>query len=363
MMAGRSVSVEAAPPGAANVAGDPALHEGLRPEFQPHPLLRGGHRQTLAGVYLPWRKVRYTAERHRVSLPDGDALILHDDKPQTWTPGDRVVLLMHGLAGCYLSPYLIRASHKLSDAGVRTMRLDLRGCGAGWGLARLPYHAGRSDDVHHAIALIERLCPNSPIGIVGYSLSGNIALNYLGDQRHPVSPRVDRAFVVNPPIDLKACVATLDLKANRPYDRHFVKLLNKAVRELHRANPDLNWPASWNNPRRLYDFDDQYTAPLAGYRDAEEYYARCSAAQHVGNITVPTQILTARDDPLVPVATFESLRLPQSVRVHIAPGGGHMGYIAKRGPDPDRRWMDWRIVDGMSESRPTRPVAKRSAIS
>lgn len=318
------------------------------PEFRPHPLLRGPHAQTLAGVYLPWRKVRYDAERHRIDLPDGDTLILHDDRPADWQPGDRAVLLMHGLSGCFLSPYLIRGSQKLCRRGIRVFRLDLRGCGAGGGLARNPYHAGRSEDVHRTVAFIEQLCPDSSIGIVGYSLSGNIALNYLADGRHPVSNRIDRAMAVNPPIDLKACVTTLDQRANRKYDRHFVKLLKATLRKLQRDLPDFELPPTYDNPKRLYDFDDRYTAPAAGFRDAEHYYAVCSAAQHVAKIAVPTLILTARDDPLVPVSTFEALDLPQPVQLHIAPHGGHMGYIARRGIDPDRRWMDWRMVEWMT---------------
>ena len=320
------------------------------PEFRRHPLLKGPHAQTLAGVYLPWRKVTYGAERHRIELPDGDTIILHDDRPESWQPGDRVVLLMHGLAGCFLSPYMIRASLKLADRGVRVFRLDLRGCGAGNGLARNPYHAGRSEDVHQTVELIEQLCPGSPIGLVGYSLSGNIALNYLADGRHPVSKQVDRAMVVNPPIDLKACVTTLDRRVNRKYDRHFIKLLNATVRKLKRDLPGFAPPSTYDNPQRLYDFDDRYTAPAAGFRDAEHYYSECSSAQHVEKITVPTLILTARDDPLVPVATFEGLKLPNSVRLHIAPHGGHMGYIARRGIDPDRRWMDWRVVEWMTQT-------------
>lgn len=314
-------------------------------EFRPHPLLRGGHAQTLAGVYLPWRQERYSAVRHRVELRDGDVVILHDDCPKDWKRGDRVVLLMHGLGGCHLSPYMVRTSLKLCERGIRAFRLDLRNCGAGAGLARNSYHAGRSDDVSDVVKYLEELCPGSPIGVVGYSLSGNIVLNYLGDGKNRVSPGVDRAIVANPPIDLKRCVRTLDRLANRMYDRHFTRLLNTALKQLRGAMPDVEFPKSYDKPRRLYDFDDQYTAPAAGFRDAEDYYTQCSAARHIANIVVPTLIVTSRNDPLVPVATFESLRPPEPVALHIAPGGGHLGYVARGGMDADRRWLDWRVVD------------------
>jgi predicted alpha/beta-fold hydrolase len=110
----------------------------------------------------------------------------------------------------------------------------------------------------------------------------------------------------------------------------------------------------------LYDFDDQYTAPAAGFENAADYYARCSAAQFVSGIEVPTLILTARDDPLVPVSVFEKLNLPDSVVLHISEQGGHLGYIAKAGDDPDRRWMDWRIVDWMNATTDEIPQSGRT---
>src|SRR5690606_10563588 len=98
-------------------------------------------------------------------------------------------------------------------------------------------------------------------------------------------------------------------------------------------------------PRKLFDFDDAYTAPVSGFGTAEEYYRRCSAAQFVKQIRVPTVIVTSRDDPLVPVASFEALSLPACASRVIAESGGHLGYVARRGIDPDCRWMDWRVVD------------------
>ena len=112
--------------------------------------MRGGHLQTIAAGYLPGHKFPYQAVQHTVVLPDGDAIILHDDCPPAWTPSDRVALLIHGLAGCHESPYMVRIAGKLNAIGVRTFRMDLRRSGAGWRLARFPYHAGRSLDALEA---------------------------------------------------------------------------------------------------------------------------------------------------------------------------------------------------------------------
>ncbi|MCH8045912.1 MAG: alpha/beta fold hydrolase [Planctomycetes bacterium] len=318
------------------------------PRFQPHLLIRGGHAQTLAGALAPgWCPV-YRASRHTVQLDDGDAIVLHDDRPSGWQTGDPVVLLMHGLAGCHLSPYMIRLAAKLNDVGVRAFRMDHRGCGAGHSLARLPYNAGRSEDALSAIHKIIRLCPRSKLGVVGFSLSGNLTLKLLGERPEMIPPEVVCAAAINPPIDLAACMQGLLRPANRLYDLRFVRILDRNLIARKKQMPEIPLAGYQGPSRRLLDLDDAYTAPLSGYVDAQHYYARCSSEQFVGDIRTSTLILAARDDPLIPVESFERLSLPRAVKLHIARSGGHLGYVARAGQDADRRWMDWRILEWLT---------------
>jgi predicted alpha/beta-fold hydrolase len=99
--------------------------------------------------------------------------------------------------------------------------------------------------------------------------------------------------------------------------------------------------------RRLYDFDDWYTAPVSGFPNADTYYARCSAAQFMPQIAVPTWVVTSHDDPLVPIEMFQEAHTqwPSAVRLTVVPGGGHVGYIARPGSDADRHWLEWRLVE------------------
>jgi len=320
------------------------MHDQLE-KFRPHPLLPGGHAQTLLAAWLPWRRVPYRAAQHRVRLSDGDSLVVHDDCPPEWKPGERVALLMHGLGGSYESGYMVRVSQRLFERGLRTFRLDLRGAGAGADCARRSYHAGCSSDVLEVLQFLRTLCPGSAICPIGFSLSGNIILKLLGEWPEAAAEIVDRAIAVNPPIDLRRSVQELSRLANRFYDRHFVSVLHRSVLQRRQSMPDAAIPQTYDRPRRLYDFDDQYTARVAGFENAEEYYARCSAAQFLKSIVVPTEILTSLDDPLVPVSSFDGVLLPDTVRLHVAEGGGHLGYFAAAGTDPDRRWMDWRVVN------------------
>jgi predicted alpha/beta-fold hydrolase len=320
------------------------------PEFRSAFLLGGGHRQTLAAVYLRGSGPGRSGIQHTITMPDGDELVIHDDCPRSWGPCAPVVLLMHGLGGSHQSAYMVRIMNKLNARGVRTFRLDHRGCGACESQARFPYHAGRSDDVFEAIYKIKQLCPGSLIGAAGFSLSANILLKLLGEESHrDILPKeLSCAVSVNPPLDLLRCNVALDLPSNRLYQNHFVKFLWKQVEDRIQRYPDAPRPRFTSPPPRLRVFDDQYTAPASGFRDVLDYYESCSGKHFVSQIGLPTLILTSRDDPLIPAESFEELDAPANVLIHITEGGGHMGYIGRRGLDPDRRWMDWRVIDWLT---------------
>lgn len=319
------------------------------PPFRPHPLLQGGHAQTLAGAFLPGPKFPYTARQHRVSLDDGDALVLHDDVPRSWQSGDPVALLIHGLAGSHLSTYMVRVAAKLNGIGYRTFRMDHRNCGAGCGLAKRTYHAGRSDDAREVLEFIARECPGSSCALIGFSLSGNIVLKLLGENPAIVPSFVTRAIAVNPSADLSACVHALVGPVRSLYDRHFARLLKDqlAAAKLTPEALAITLPYS---PRRILEFDDLYTARIWGFGTAAHYYERSSSAAHVDKIEIPTLVMAARDDPMVPVGTLEKLPFSPAVRLYVSDHGGHIGYIGLRGRDPDRRWMDWRILDWLNNA-------------
>lgn len=312
------------------------------PAFRPHPLVRGGHAQTLAAYFWPG-KANYSATPHRVHLEDGDIVVLHEDLPSDWKPGDRVALLMPGLAGCHGSGYLVRTAAKLNSRGVRTFRMDQRGWGAGAGLAQFPFHAGRSGDVLAALVFLAALCPDSPLAVVGFSLSGNVTLKFLGEWADQV-PQLERAAALTPPIDLAACADWMERPANQFYNRFLTNSLLKHLQDNNRPLPSRNGLPE-KSPNTLRTFDDRYTAPAAGFGSAAEYYAKCSSGPLLSKIRVPTLIVAAQDDPMIPIASFQNVAMSSHVRLHITESGGHLGFIGRGGVDPDRRWLDWRIVE------------------
>jgi len=320
------------------------------PPFRPHTLFRGGHAQTLAGAYLPYRRHRYRARQHRVMLADGDEIVLHDDCPPNWQPPDRSALLIHGLAGCHESGYMVRIARKLCARGVRVFRMDLRGCGAGAALARLPYHSGRSDDAAAALEAIARHLPHSPTTLVGFSLGANITLKLLGELGDRPCGNLASAMAVCPPIDLAACSRQISQPANRMYDRFFVGLLLAQLEHRRRVAAGAAGVKLARRPRTLWEFDNAFTAVVCGFGTADNYYRAASSAPLVPRIRVPTLILASRDDPMIPCDALESASTASTVQVHLSDHGGHLGFVGRGGVDPDRRWMEWRVVDWVVRS-------------
>lgn len=316
------------------------------PPFRPHPLVRGGHAQTIVGAYLPQRLKLTSTVDHRIVMPDGDTLVMHDDAPADWQSGSRVVLLIHGLGGGHHSPYCVRLAARLNALGVRCFRLDQRGCGAGVNLARYPGHAGRSEDAAAALARIAQICPGSPVSAVGYSLGGNIILKLAGECGDNPPSGLDRVAAVCPPIDLARCSANIGQGMNWIYDRAFIRSLTRLVEARATQSPEFYAQTPLvPRPRKLLEFDDRFTAPLSGYTNACQYYAACSAAPLLERIALPTLILAAADDPLIPAALFTSATYSSAVQVHVAEGGGHLGFLARANGDADRRWLDWRLLE------------------
>jgi predicted alpha/beta-fold hydrolase len=331
------------------------------PHFTPHFWLPNGHLQTIAGAYLPGAHFPYRAEQHVVELDDGDCVVLHDDFPDDWQPTDRSVLLLHGLGGSATSDCIARTAGKLNERGIRTFRLDQRGCGASASLARRPAHAGRSEDVIAALMFLAELCPDSPVTLVGYSLGGNITLKTLGEVGTLPPGNLDSGAAVCPPVDLVASSEHIYSGWNWIYDSYFTQTCVRHVAARRKSCPVAAGVRFSPLPWRLVDFDHRVTAPLSGYASVTEYYHAASSWPLLHRIALPTYILAAADDPAVPVEPLRTATLSPSITLHVTDHGGHLGYIAAPGSDPDLRWMEWRIVEWVERivARPSQAVLQR----
>jgi uncharacterized protein len=324
--------------------------EFIVPAFKP--LLASGWGQTIAAVYWPQRPELRPTALYTVSLPDGDQLAIVENRPREWHPGKRIAVLVHGLVGSSASKDLVRLSRKLVGLGFLTIRVNLRGCGPGFGLARHLYHSGRSEDTRAVIRWLAARYPDSPVTQIGISLGGNITLKMAGeDGAHPAG-RLDSVVAVSAPIDLAACADRLAQPKNRFFDRYFVGLLLRHTARLHQRFPDLP-RIEFPKCMTLRLFDDIYTAPRSGFRDAADYYARSSSEQFIPHIACPALIVCAADDPIVDAQCYRRLsasdfaqagqpfQAGSNLQVVMPQHGGHVGFLARPG------WGGIRWVDNL----------------
>lgn len=327
------------------------------PPFRPKRLIAGPHAQTIGSLYFPYRFPDQPTREHIVRLDDGDRIVVHENRPseasllpladhgQHDAQSNRVVLLIHGLGGTHRSLHVARLAYKLSRHGCVCLRMDQRGCGRGLALAKRPTHAGRSNDLRQVVSFVRSQWPERPITLIGFSLGGNLLLKLLAEYGSQVPAELDSAVAVAPPINLAACSENLKQGLNWFYDRVFLKSLTRIVSERRRQVVGCVDFEFHSQPTTLFEFDELYTAPLAGFRDAEEYYAACSTHQLLESISVKTWIITSRDDPLVPFQIFSGIDLGSKVSLHATDHGGHLGFLARSGIERDPFWLDWRLEE------------------
>jgi uncharacterized protein len=312
------------------------------PPFEPHPWFRGRHAQTIVGRYWGRPRRRLAGAEVLIALPDGDRLVVLDSIPHGWTSPQPAAVIVHGLAGDAHASYVVRIAWRLEQSGVRVVRVNLRGAGAGFGLARGIYHAGRSDDLREVLKWLAQRVGASPIALVGFSLGGNLVLKLAAESATEPLSNLDCVLAANPPLDLAACAREMRRRENRVYDSNFVRWLRNMVNRLHHRFPDLG-PANLAGVKTLYDFDDQYTAPRNNFGDAATYYARCSLVAALVRIPQPGLIVHAQDDPFVPLDAFVRAKRPAHLALELTSGGGHLGYLSRDRWLGDRRWLEARL--------------------
>ena len=314
---------------------------------------RGGHAQTIIAHLLPSPRMSTSGLAVQVDLPDGDFLTGRGYEGTS----DTQVLLFHGLAGSVDADYMQRSARVAQKLGHTAYLFNHRGCGEGSGLARGIYHSGRCDDVSHAIAWAKRRNPQLKTIAIGFSLSANALLLLLAGGRKgretDLNPQglPDAAVAVNPPIDLARAGKKLAEGLNRIYDFRFLQRCMADLRVRMKAGfvaPELQNQIRLPWSAKLTDFDEAYTAPAGGFKNAADYYAQCSTRDRLSEISTPTFLLTAADDPFVSVEDYRVAKLSDSVQLHIENEGGHVGYLAgNKTPYGSDRWLDYAIHEAL----------------
>lgn len=318
-------------------------------EFKPLFFFSGCHAQTILGSLTSFHKAPKST-CHFVVLPDNDCLTMEICTPKKWRVTDPTVVLLHGLCGSHKSNYLQRLAKKFYKQGIRSVRLNLRGCGSGRGYSRFLYHCGSGDDVIYALKELKKNSPESKITLIGFSLGGNIALKLAGDLGGAGKDLLAQVIAINPPADLKSSVSLIGQSKNQMYEKYFIRLLREDVYYRHHrfGLPKVNIPSNMS----IFEFDEYYVAPQIGYKSAFEYYENCSAKSVIEKIAVPCQILFAEDDPIIHSDIFQEMKLPSNIEVIKTQKGGHLGFIANPFSKTGVRWMDFFLFQWVEKINP-----------
>jgi uncharacterized protein len=311
--------------------------------FEPFPFISDPHQQTILSSFINFF-FDPSSQQTIVDLSDGDKISLEISTPDGWKPTDLTVIMVHGLCGSHRSPYLVRMVKKLLPLGVRTVRVNLRGCGSGKGLARQMYHSGRSDDVFEAIKFLKVQTPDSPFVLIGFSLGGNIVLKMGGELNTLGKEFLSGLIAISPPVDLYSSVVMLGKPDNSVYEKYFIRLMCADVHYRHRKFRDLPRIKLAKN-LKIYEFDQIYTAPQYGFRNAQDYYNKCSAATVISDISIPTKVLLSEDDPIISATSLDSYQLPPCLDVFKTKQGGHMGYLGNPADGKGLYWLDSLLME------------------
>lgn len=309
---------------------------------------RSPHLQTVWGPMLR-RDPPPPRREEKLTLSDGDHLWLFRAGPEP-DKGQPRVLILHGLSGCADSHYARGLQAALARQGRSSVVINARGAQGRPNDRARSYHAGETGDLAEVVSHLHATDPDAPLLVVGFSLGGSRLLNWLADGGHEA---VRGAVAVSVPLKLDICSRRLDRGLSRIYRNHLISelLAQQAIKHDHlrRVAPAeaarLDALGDLSDVSTFIDFDDRIIAPLHGFRDADDYYRRCSAGPRLSQISTPTLLIQATDDPfMTPAVLPAEEELGDAVTLELSSRGGHVGFLAGS-PLRPRYWLEERIPD------------------
>lgn len=309
----------------------------IESDFRPAWWLRGAHLQTIWPTIIK-RKFNLPLRSERFDLPDGDFLDLE------WIDqgGGPLIVVLHGLGGCIQSPYAQSMLRIILRKGWNAVFMHFRGGSGEPNRYARYYHSGETEDLNTLISYLQTFRQYSKLGIVGYSLGGNVLLKWLGEQR-TLAP-VDAAVAVSVPFDLGAAASKLDTGMSRIYRWWLLRSLRN---DLYEKLQRIRLPVSKQELKKIKTFrelDDKVTAPLNNFVDAEDYYRQATCRPHLQNIAKPTLVLHSTDDPfMTPGVLPRADEMSEQITLEVSKHGGHVGFIGGDKFLKPQYWLDQRI--------------------
>ncbi|WP_417885380.1 YheT family hydrolase [Zunongwangia sp.] len=297
----------------------------LSSNYQPPFVFKNAHFATIFSATL--RKVNFKiARRERLNLQDGDFIDL--DWATSQRKSKKLVIAMHGLSGNARRPYMLGIAKTFTENGWDSIGINFRSCSGEINRLYRSYNAGATEDLAEVISHINQTQAYSTIVLIGFSLGGNLLLKYLGET--DILPlQIKAAVAVSTPCDLGASLQALDAPKNKLYTKRFEKELKAQLFERQLNFPQKLSKSDISACHSLLAIDELYTSKAHGYKNASDYYKKCSSLQFLPAIKTPTLLINAKNDSFLTEASYPKNIAENSEFLYLETPkyGGHVGFI------------------------------------
>lgn len=316
----------------------------LASDFNPSLPFKNAHFNTM---YRPlFMKDTINYKRKRVTTWDADFI----DLDFSIVGSSSLVLLIHGLEGSANSNYMITTSNYLNKDGFDTVSMNLRSCSGEDNLLLKTYHSGKTDDVHFIIKHLIANYNYQNIIIVGFSLGGNLTLKYLGEY-NDIPTQVKGGIAISVPIDLTSSQAELIKLKNKIYLNEFIKSIKLKMLEKADKFPDFNLNKELLfKATKFRHLEKQYTVPVFGFKNSEDYWQKASSKPYIPKIKIPTLLINSLDDSFLSKECYPFDEAENSSKFHLlTPNyGGHVGFISSF--SDQEKWIEKNITHFIKEN-------------
>lgn len=319
------------------------LAERPLPAFRARAPWLGGDLQTLRNSFV--QSPGSLTPDSRLQAPiDVGAISVAINLPTSATKQDKILLLVHGLGGAEDSTYMLNSARFFNAQGYTVARMNYRGVGPSKEYSEPPYSAGLTSDLRAVLRWLNKHWPGFDVYLMGFSLGGQLSLRMLGEGDVPHGLKA--CVSVSAPLDLATSQKKLERARNFVYSRYVVNNMRADLAGLVHPKVTVD-PANLSS---VLAFDQEVIAPVFGFQDAQDYYARVSSLPLIGNISVPTLAIHAADDPWIPVEDYHAAAWSDGAPVGacITPSGGHVGFHAKGQANPWYETAAHRFFDAIS---------------
>ncbi|MGE5391228.1 MAG: YheT family hydrolase [Deltaproteobacteria bacterium] len=311
--------------------------------FQPPFIYRNTHIQTtFPTLFRHVDGVIY--QRERIKTSDDDFIDLDWSYAMAGRVSKTLAVICHGLEGCADRAYMLGMARACNGRGLDAVAYNYRGCSGEMNRAKRFYNAGATDDLAAVLDHIRTGHEYDSVYLIGFSLGANLVLKYAGEQGQDISPDIRGAAAISAPCDLSSSSVELHQAKNKLYHQRFLKMLLEKILQKSAIYPELQ-DIDLDTIRTLKGFDDNFTAPLGGFKDAADYWASCSCRQFLPSLRIPTLILNAADDPILgpECYPYPEARSNPDLFLEVTRWGGHVGFMER--PRQLEYWHEKRTLE------------------